>query len=173
MLGLPPTDRKRTKVQAFDESNSALTVLQREDRFKAIGELFDPVERSMQIPIADLCSRAEAYQESPELLASVCILAHLSRIVLHASMVPFLSGNCPRSLTSPESVHGHIKMVVEQAMAVVKLLQQFITRDLDITRLWYIGGYGAFIVGKVFVVSRASCQNQSSLALKTDLPSRC
>jgi hypothetical protein len=150
-------NKRRTKVQAFKASNTSLSVLQRRNGIKAIEELFDPIERAMDMPITDLCSRAEAYEESPELLASICTMAHLSRLVLHASMVPLLSGTHTQSETSQESVQEHTRIVIQQAMAYVKLLQQFITCDLDITRLWPITGYGAFMIGNVFVVSCLFC----------------
>jgi hypothetical protein len=68
-------------------------------------------------------------------------------------MVPLFSGKHSHSSKSSESVQEHVAIVLQQAIAYAKLLQQFITRDLDITRLWPISGYGAYMVGNVFVVS--------------------
>jgi hypothetical protein len=159
--GILSANKPRTKVQAFEASNASLSVLQRKNSIKALDNLFDPIERAMNMPIADLCSKAESYEESPELLASICTMAHLGRLLLHASMVPLLSGNHTQSASSQESVQGHTKIVIQQAMAYVKLLQQLITRDLDITRLWPISGYGAFMIGNIFVVSCTFCRRLS------------
>jgi hypothetical protein len=127
--------------------------VQQNDDFEAIENLLDRFERSMHMPINDLCSRAEAYHESPELLASICTMLHLSRLLLHASMVPFLSGSHSQSSISRDLVSEHVKIVLEQAVAYSKLLQELVTSDLDITRLWPMTGYGAFMVGSVFIVS--------------------
>jgi hypothetical protein len=70
---------------------------------------------------------------------------------MHASMVPILSGH-PLQSTSRESTQDHIKIVLQQANEYVKILQQFAKHDLDLTRLWPISGYGAFMVGDVLVV---------------------
>jgi hypothetical protein len=140
------------KVQAFNASTCTLSVSQRNFDFEAIEKLFDPIECSMHIPITNLRSMAEAYDESPELLVSICTMAHLSRLFLHATMVPLLSGKHQNSTISQESVQRHTEMVVQQATAYVRLLKQFFALDLDITRLWPICGYGAFMVGNVFAV---------------------
>jgi hypothetical protein len=49
-------------------------------------------------------------------------------------------------------VQENVKVVLQKATEYVKILQQFVTRDLDMTGLWSISGYGAFIVGSVFLV---------------------
>jgi hypothetical protein len=47
----------------------------------------------------------------------------------------------------------HVDIVFQQAVAYAKLLKQFIAHDLDMTGLWRITGYGAFMAGSVFAVS--------------------
>ncbi|KAH7092166.1 hypothetical protein FB567DRAFT_516651 [Paraphoma chrysanthemicola] len=159
-----------TKVQAFEARIASLSVLQQQNEVKTIDELFDPIELAMDIPIADLCSRAEVYEESPELLASICSMAHLSRLLLHASMVPLLSGHHTQSAMLQESMQAHTSMVIHQAMAYIKLLQQFIARNLDITRLWPITGYGAFTIGIVFVVLKNVSQSSWPVGEMAEIP---
>jgi hypothetical protein len=68
-------------------------------------------------------------------------------------MVPFLCGNHSLYSTTRNSVQENVKVVLQKATEYVKILQQFVTRDLDMIRLWSISGYGAFIVGSVFLVT--------------------
>lgn len=77
---------------------------------------------------------------------------HVSRLLMHASMVPAFSGYPVESEASRESVLKHVEMVLQQAVSFTKLLQQFVAKDLDMTRLWPFSGYGASVVGSVFLV---------------------
>ncbi|KAI9744383.1 MAG: hypothetical protein M1818_001912 [Claussenomyces sp. TS43310] len=148
-----------TKVQAFISDSSMRSNSQRTNQLSKLVELFDPIERSIHLPLTDLCSRAEFYDESPELLTSVCSMYHLSRLLMHASMVPILSGYPVESPTSRESVQKNAEMVLQQATEFAELLQQFFAKDLDMTRLWPFSGYGAFVVGNVFMVYRSVMQS--------------
>ncbi|KAF2685877.1 hypothetical protein K458DRAFT_442200 [Lentithecium fluviatile CBS 122367] len=151
-----------TKVQTFISGSPTRSTSQRTSDLNRLGELLDPLERSMQLPLTDLCSRAKFYEESPELLASVCSMYHLSRLLMHASMVPILSGQPTQSAASKESVQKNTELVLQQAVAFAELLHQLIERDLDITRLWPLSGYGAFMVGHVFVVYDSMLQSAGS-----------
>ena len=129
--------------------------------FNALLKLLDPIERSIGLPLTDMCSQARHYDQDPELLVSVCSVYYLSRLLLHASMVPVLSG-CPvESPSAMEFVRVNASIVLEQALAFEKLLEQLIAHDLDVTRLWHFSGYGAFVTGTVFIVSR-SCHKHCS-----------
>lgn len=143
---------RRTKVQAFISDSPARPNCQRMNELNKLIELFNPIESSVQLPVTDLCSRAEFYDESPELLTSVCSMYYLSRLLLHASMVPIFSGCTLESPASKESVRENAAMVLEQATRFAELLQQFVGKDLDMTRLWPLSGYGAFVTGSVFMV---------------------
>jgi hypothetical protein len=50
------------------------------------------------------------------------------------------------------------RMVLEYAAAFMKLLQLLFEQNLDLTRLWPLTGYGAFVVGSVFMVCSAAIQ---------------
>ena len=124
---------------------------QKMNQFNKLAELFKPIERSLQLPLTDLVSRAEIYDESPELLISVCSLYYLNRLSLHISMVPILSG-FNKSSAPEESVRKNADMALEEAIAFSELLQQFVTNDLDTTRLWPFSAYTAFMAGSVLLV---------------------
>jgi hypothetical protein len=62
----------RTKVQVSITNKPSLSLSDRKNELNATNKPLDDLEHLMHFPIHDLCSRAEAYQESPELLASVC-----------------------------------------------------------------------------------------------------
>lgn len=119
--------------------------------FSKLIELFEPVDKSLQLPIMDLCSRAELYDESPELLVSVCTIYYRSKLLLHASMIPILSG-CSAALTSRESVLKNAEIVLRQAIEIAGVLQRLVTQDLDMTRLCPFSGHAAFVAGSVFLV---------------------
>jgi hypothetical protein len=118
------------KVQAFISESPTCSIVQRKDDLPELDELFDPVKRSMHLPLADLCPSAKLYDESPDIVASVCSMSHLSRLLVHASMVPALSGRSYHPKASQESVRGHNTMVLRQAIEYVKLLLQFMESDL-------------------------------------------
>lgn len=115
-------------------------------------EIFEPIERSLELPLTDIYARAEFYNESPEILTSICSMYHLSRLLVHASMVPSLSGYPLEATDSGETVQQHTDAALRQASRFAELLQQFATKDSDMTRLWHFTGYGAFVVGSLFVV---------------------
>jgi hypothetical protein len=141
------------KVQAFiSNNNTARSELHIRNDIDTLNELFVIVKGSMKISIADLRSRAEVFEESPELVASVCTMLHLSRLLMHASMIPILSGRPTQSSVPQRASSDHIKMVLHDADEYVKILQQIVKHNLDITRLWPISGYGSFMVGNVFLV---------------------
>jgi hypothetical protein len=137
---------------------------QRTPQLDKLVELFDPIERSIHLPLTDFCSRTKFYDKSPEILTSVCSMYYLSRLLMYASIVPILSG-CPvESPASRESVRKNVEIVLQQAIAFVELLQQLVAKDLDMTRLWPFSGYTAFMAGSVFVVrsSRYKCYTHLS-----------
>lgn len=118
-------------------------------------ELFDPIQCSLEMPPKDICARAVLYNESPELLASLCCMYHLCRLLVHASMVPSLSG-CPLDpADAAEPIERHIEGALHQATAFVEIMQQFVDQSLDMTKLWHFTGYGAFVVGSLLVVRSA------------------
>jgi hypothetical protein len=136
----------------------------RANQLNKLIEFFDPIECSIQLPLRDLCSRAEFYDESPELLTSVCSMYYLSRLLMHASMVPILSGRPVESPAAGERVKKKVEMVLQQAIAFVELLQQLVSKDLDMTRLWPFSGYAAFVAGSVFVVHSSRCKGYTHLS---------
>jgi hypothetical protein len=140
------------KVQAFTSDTTERSDLHLMNEISSLDELFATVEDSLQVPVTNLCARAKVYDESAELVASVCTMFHLSRLLMHASMVPMLSGRPNQSLCSPQTSLDHIKMVLQDAGEFVKILQQFEEHDLDLTRLWPMTGYGSFIVVNVLLV---------------------
>ena len=124
---------------------------QRMNQFNKLAELFKPIERSLQLPLTDLVSRAEIYDESPELLTSVCSVYYLNRLSLHVSMVPILSGST-KSLAPAESVRENADIALKKAIEFSELLLQFVVNDLDITRLWPFSAYAAFMAGSILLV---------------------
>lgn len=95
---------RRAKVQKFIEESSTSSTTQREGKLNELLQLFEPVARSLQLPVTDIRSQADAYNESPELFTCVCSLYHICRLLMHSSMVPILSG-CPIEFpASKESV---------------------------------------------------------------------
>ncbi|OCK82499.1 hypothetical protein K432DRAFT_433461 [Lepidopterella palustris CBS 459.81] len=159
-----------TKVQAFISDSPIRSKSQRTNQLNRLVELFDPIERSIHLLLTDLCSRAEFYDESPELLTSVCSIYHLSRLLMHASMVPILSVCPAESPASRESVRKNTEMVLQQATGFAELLQQFVAKDLDMTRLWPFSGYGAFVAGSVFVVYTGIMQSARSADQSVKVP---
>jgi hypothetical protein len=142
-----------------------LSSSQQTDQLNKLVELFDPIKRSIQLPLTDICSRAEFYDESPELLTSVCSMYYMSRLLMHASMVPILSGRPVESPAAGESVRKNVEIVLQQATAFTELLQRFIARDLDLTMLWPFSGHAAFVAGSVLVVRSPRYQCLSASAL--------
>lgn len=67
-------------------------------------------------------------------------------------MVPLLSGCSVGTPAERDAAQENDGAALQQAVSFVKLLQQVIANDLDITRLWPLIGYGAFVTGSVFVV---------------------
>ncbi|KAL9069590.1 MAG: hypothetical protein Q9157_006102 [Trypethelium eluteriae] len=154
-----------TKVQAFISDSTMYSTAQRVDHLKKLIQLSDPIERSIHLPFTDLSSQAELFDETPELLTSVSSLYYLNRILMHASMVPILSGYPIEPPTSRELVQENAEMVLQHAIGFAGILQQFVERGLDMTRLWPFTGYGAFVVGSVFVavkLDKAITAGQSS-----------
>jgi hypothetical protein len=135
VLELLSADPARTKTQAFIASKSTISEIQHKKDLEAIEQLLDRLESDLHIPIDNLCSRAEAYHDSPELLTSICTMVRLSRLLLHASIVPLLSGTTPNSSLSRVPMQEHVKLVLEQAVAYAQLLHEFVARDVDMTRL--------------------------------------
>ncbi|KAF2814558.1 uncharacterized protein BDZ99DRAFT_515346 [Mytilinidion resinicola] len=144
-----------TKVQAFISDFSKRSDFQRSVEFYKLVELFDPIEHSIGLPLTDLCSRAEFYDESPELLASVCSMYYLSRLIMYASMVPILSRRPVESSVLRELVRKSADLVLQQAIKFAELLQLFVAQNLDMTRLSPISGYGAFVAGSVFLAFKS------------------
>ncbi|KAI5868236.1 hypothetical protein GGS23DRAFT_544613 [Durotheca rogersii] len=141
-----------TNVQVFISESSRFSSTQRTTKLEKLVKLFEPIELSLHLPLTDICARAEFYDESSELLTSVCSVYYLSRLLMHASMVPMLSGCAEELLDSRESVRGNLDLALQHACRFAALLQQFVAEDLDITRLWPFIGYGAFVAGSVFMV---------------------
>ena len=146
-------------MQAFISDSAMRTNSQRTYQFDELNKLFGPIERSIQLTLTDLCSQAQFYDESPELLTSICSMYYLSRLLLHISMVPILSDCTMEAPASSGSVRYNSGMVLQLATEFSELLRQFTVKDLDITKLWPFSGYGAFVVGNVFLVriSRYKC----------------
>lgn len=140
---------------------------QQSDQLNKLSELFGPVERSIRLPVTDLCSRAEFYDESPELLTSVCSMYYISRLLLYASMVPIFSACSSESPIPRDAVRKNAEIVLQQATEFVKLLQQFVAKDLDMTRLWPFSGYGAFVAGSVFMVRSSQYKCHARLCRMT------
>jgi hypothetical protein len=131
----------------------------------------DPVEKSIRIPVTDINAQADFYDDTPELVVSVCSLYHFCRILIHASMVPILSGSM-ESTHSREFVQQHADAALQQAVAYANLLQQIIIHDLDVTRLWPLSGYGAFVAARVLLVCILQRIIVVELVCADDLP-RC
>ena len=143
---------QRNKVQAFISDSSLHSNSQRAMKFNELVKLFEPIERTLHLSVTSICSLAEFYNENPELVTCVFSVYHLSRLLLHASMVPLLSGCSVGTPAERDSAQENNGAALQQAVSFVKLLQQVIANDLDITRLWPFIGYGAFVAGSVFVV---------------------
>ncbi|KAF2500912.1 hypothetical protein BU16DRAFT_185557 [Lophium mytilinum] len=159
-----------TKVQAFISDSQMCSDLQRTNKLNRLVELFDPIKRSIGLPLTDICSRADFYDESPELLTSVCSMYYLSRLTLHAAMVPVLSDHPVESSTSKESVCKNAEIVFRQAIGFAELLQQFLAQDLDITKLWVVSGWGAFVAGSVFVAYKSMMRSARSTSKSAQIP---
>lgn len=139
-------------MRAFISNSSMRSNSERIHQLNEFNELFGPIERSIRLPLTDLCYQAELYDESPELLVSICSIYYFNRLLLHASMVPVLSDCCVESPDSSESVQYNSWMVLQLAIEFSELLQQFIAKDLDITKLWPFAGHVAFVTGNLFLV---------------------
>lgn len=131
----------------------SLSCTQRTDRLQKLIRLLDSIESSLHLDPTQLHTQAEVYGESPELLTCVYSLYHLNRLLLHATVVPAISGCVTGSFLSPNSIRKHAETVLQQANALATLLQQFIAESLDVTRLWPLTGYGAFVASNIFMVS--------------------
>ncbi|KAH6866264.1 hypothetical protein B0T10DRAFT_611926 [Thelonectria olida] len=151
-----------SQVKTFITESPRRPSPQRTNQLEKLMDLFLPLQSSLGLSFGDICDRAESYNESPELLMSLCSMYHLSRLLLHASMVPILSGYPPDPADAGSSVQTHTEAALQQATGFVKLLQQFVAKGLDITRLWHFTGYGAFVVGRIFVVYRGKSQASRS-----------
>ncbi|KAL9087904.1 MAG: hypothetical protein Q9165_006466 [Trypethelium subeluteriae] len=159
-----------TKVQAFIAGSTMCSTSQRVDKLTKLIQLSDPFERSIQLPLTDLCSHAESYGETPELLTSVSSLYYLNRILMHASMVPIFSGYPAELPSSRGLVQEHAEMVLRYATGFSRLLQQFVEKNLDMTRLWPFSGYGAYVIGSVFMVYARISQSAWIMDQSTRVP---
>jgi hypothetical protein len=122
--------------------------------FQQADESLRQVEQSMHFPVKDFFAKANYYDESPEFLVCVCSIHYLSRIFAEAcknqivpdSISPIFGGT-PGLPHSPEGT-----VVLDQSLKFTELLQQLLANGLDVTKLWHVTGYAAFIVARVFLV---------------------
>lgn len=130
---------------------------QRAGELVRLDKLLEDAELSMHLPVTDLLTAAKSCDESPELLASVCSLYHLSRLIIPAFEVIVIE-NRPLLLTdvAGTSIGMCTKIVFDQALNFAALLQQLIQGNLDITRLWPFSGYAVFLVANIFLVGSQS-----------------
>lgn len=112
------------------------------------------VEKTVQFPTGELFAKAKSYEESPEFLVCVCSLHCLSSIfaqALRGKTSPVSISRTP--LSRPLAECGpELYDMIEQAQRFTELLQHLIANDLDITRLWHVAGFTAFIAARVFLV---------------------
>jgi hypothetical protein len=122
--------------------------------FQQADESLRQVEQSMHFPVEELFAKAKFYDESPEFLICVCSVHVLSRIFAEASKNQIVPGSFSPVFGGPPGLqHNSEGMVVlEQSLKFTELLQQLLANGLDVTRLWHVTGYVAFIAARVFLV---------------------
>ncbi|KAI9719362.1 MAG: hypothetical protein M1828_006263 [Chrysothrix sp. TS-e1954] len=139
------------KVQALVPVPTKEANHERAAEMDRIAKLLDPIAHSLQLPLSMISSRADDYDESSELLVSVCSLYYLCRLILHALMVPVLSGGQTESHSSNQNIQSNVAEALTQASEFAELLRRFFAENLDVTRLAPFTGYAAFMMASISV----------------------
>ncbi|KAI9697732.1 MAG: hypothetical protein M1820_007719 [Bogoriella megaspora] len=158
------------KVRAFVSDPSMRLSSQRTDEFRKLSSLFTPLEPVILLFTTDLHRQANIYDESPELLIAVCTVYRLLELLLHASMIPILSGCAAESPSSKELVRESAEYVLQQATHIALLLQNCVDHNLDMTKLWPLSGYGAFVSATVFLIYSNIERSTTYLDQPMDIP---
>jgi len=139
-------------VKEFISDLPTVLPAERISRFEKLVAHADLILYSSNLTITNLYSQAKFYDESPELLVSLYSAQLLSQLLLHASMASNLVKMLPDPSETDALAQRCSRMALEYASTFAKLSQLVLEQKLDITRLWPLTGYGAFVVGKVFAV---------------------
>lgn len=119
---------------------------------KRVEEALDKLEPSMQFPIGDIFTRAKSYEESPEFLTCVCSVYFLSRIFVESHKMMINNSAAQSSGAGPRFRANAILRIVAESLQFIRLLEQLLDNGQDITKLWYVTGYTAFVVARVVLV---------------------
>ncbi|OAF99066.1 uncharacterized protein CC84DRAFT_1210508 [Paraphaeosphaeria sporulosa] len=114
-----------------------------------IEKCLNQVEPYMQFPVGDIFAKAKSYDESPEFLVCVCSVYYISRIFLESHKMLVQSTRLQSLGAGPEFYVDAIGRIIAESMQFIRLLKQLLDNGQDITRLWHVTGYTAFIVGRI------------------------
>jgi hypothetical protein len=104
----------------------------------------------------------EASSENKPMLLFFHALYHISQITLHSMIIPLFSGTHIEPTVEPDTVKANAEVVTHHAEMFEQLLAPYLYGKGDVTQLAPFVGYGAFIIGIVFLATEVSCQDKSS-----------
>ncbi|KAF2442520.1 hypothetical protein P171DRAFT_474863 [Karstenula rhodostoma CBS 690.94] len=130
------------------------------EELQSIEESLDEVEPSMRFPVGHIFAKARSYDESPEFLICVCSVYYLARIIVESSKYQMMSNPASRTLERTSGIEiSPEARIIEESLKFTGLLRQLLDNGQDITRLWHVTGYAAFIVARVMLFCHANHQS--------------
>ncbi|EME88570.1 uncharacterized protein MYCFIDRAFT_85016 [Pseudocercospora fijiensis CIRAD86] len=90
--------------------------------------------------------------EDIELLVSIRSLHHLTRLLLHAAMIPAFAKHQAAAVVTIDDISKSAEVVFKEANSIVQLFLSLLSRKKDASRLWPLSGHAAFISGVVLLV---------------------
>lgn len=117
-----------------------------------IDESLNQVKPCMQFPVGDIFAKASSYDESPEFLVCVCSVYYLSRIFVESYKIIVPDSVSQTFGAAPDFQADAKESVIAESMLFIRLLQRLLDNGQDITRLWHVTGYAAFIVARIMLV---------------------
>ncbi|KAL5450969.1 hypothetical protein PMIN07_008719 [Paraphaeosphaeria minitans] len=119
------------------------------EEFDQVDESLDEIEPSVQFLVQDIFAKAKSYDESPEFLVCVCSVFYLSRAFVDVFKAVNLDPDTRTLGATPASQLSTGKRAIEESLRFIQLLQQLLETGQDITRLWHVAGYAAFIAAQI------------------------
>ncbi|OGM44855.1 hypothetical protein ABOM_006113 [Aspergillus bombycis] len=150
------------KVQLLVRDWTSSSITQNLDSLQRLSQLARSIFED-EMSIRGLAtSRSDQGTENTPLVLFISALYHQCQITLHSIIVPLFSGTHHGPTIDPEVVKQSAETVTQHAELFEALLSPYIYGQGDVTLLPPFVGYGAFIIGAVFLATEVSFQDKTS-----------